>query len=1676
MGVADSIGLAIYQSNLYEKQKNTLRRDSVLRQLTETIRSSLDMKEMKQTIVNEIGKIFEADRCYLREYNQEEGAFLKPEVEYLSSDKIKSLKDVEPNQKGLSYFFEKVKLKKEMLPVEVTHHFFEDQIIKYPALEEYFRQSGIKSDFAIPIWCKKKKLTFLVLHYKERVELSDENRELLVALSKQISIALEHSTLYDEAQVQVDRERITRKTVETIRSSLELKSILESVSKELLGYIKDVQRVFIGKMRFRERQDFTEVSVNSDIKKFSQVNNDVYKIAADYWEDYYVTTRRNKIINNLEESDMPPEVKHIYINMGVKSIIGLPIKLEEKIWGGLFLSSIDNYKKWTEDEIVFLESIVNQLDVAIKQSELYEKEKKTAQREALLRQIIETIRSSIDIDKTLTIICAEVAKIFNVQRATIVEFFDKSDFSKWIVREEYKEYEAVKGLEDIDYDRRAGAYNGQKVLQEGQNLVIENLQSSNLPEYYKKTYQALEVKSILSVPIRRDEDKFGIIFLSVADEFRAWKQEDVYLLESIASQVYVAIRQSELYEKEKQSAQRERMLRELVNMVRQSIDINEIIHSLVFESGIMFKAQRSFFSKYNKELNTFLIPDEYSEYLESSNEISFRRYGKDFSECYGFFVKALISNKKTFFWTDSEKLIKEYDLENTVDAQNLREDKVGSGLLVPIVYEDNLFGIYVLTHEKTNGMNEEMVNYMEQIAEQTSIAMNQAVLLEKEKQSAKREVLLRKIIEIIRSSIDIDFIKHEIVNQIGDFLKADRVAFADYDFEQGQYFVLQGNEYLSSPDVKTFVGLDFISITGFIEFIRKIHLKGEDIIFSDLDKYLEEKNLKGSGVEDFYRDMGFMSSMAINIYHGDMFFGDLVITFEQKRNISQADIDFIKTVTNQAGIAIYQSNLYQKEKQALERERIIKNSITFIRGSLDVKEIKKTFIIEISRYLDSDFNTFYEFDTKSRKFITLEKDSFYLSSSDIKNPEGLNIEDYGWGDFFRINPPEVIYSDIEDFKKDYNLYGTVGEDFLNKFGIKSCIVIPVVYKDDLLGVLGINYIKKYKKINEDDINFVRTLANQAGIALHQAELTEQQRKSLEKEILLKEITETIRGTLDIKQMKKLIVDSIGKAFGADLCLLIEAESYTNKLFVLDEFSEYRSSNDIYSLVGIDFEQEAQIKFMKDANKEIKELFIPDTKKFIKENNLQGSLEEKFFEKSKMKTALGISLFYKNEFIGILGLYFMKDKKYFSEEDRNFTRILAIQAGNALNQSRLYEFQRKIAYKESILKDIISEIKLTRDLNHAYNKLLHKLSDIFNLNRTLFLESSKINPDELEIKYEYVIDRKDLSVNNLVFPQVCIDEFLNLVHNLEPLILDDVARCYPEKTSDFFQKYKIQALISVPLVKYNGETKVLGFIVLCSENIRIWTSDEIDLIKSISDSVVSVIWEISKFIETEELRNSFVLTLAHDFQVPLVGERTAIEYLLDYSECSFGNNREILQEILENNQNISTLLEKSVDIYNYEANKKKLDLEKVKLSIVLQEAIFIAKAEDKSGKAKINLKSMIEDFVVKIDKQEILKVFSVLIDNAVVHSTEEKEVTIDCYKKHNRIIISVHNMGKPIPADIQEKLFNRYEMALAIERKIGAGTGLFLSKRIVEAHKGYIWFDTSKEHGTTYYVSLAFVNN
>jgi signal transduction histidine kinase len=111
--------------------------------------------------------------------------------------------------------------------------------------------------------------------------------------------------------------------------------------------------------------------------------------------------------------------------------------------------------------------------------------------------------------------------------------------------------------------------------------------------------------------------------------------------------------------------------------------------------------------------------------------------------------------------------------------------------------------------------------------------------------------------------------------------------------------------------------------------------------------------------------------------------------------------------------------------------------------------------------------------------------------------------------------------------------------------------------------------------------------------------------------------------------------------------------------------------------------------------------------------------------------------------------------------------------------------------------------------------------------------------------------------------------------------------------------------------------------------------------------------------------------------------------------------------------------------------------------------------------------------IQCDPEMIRVVFQNLTENAIKYSEAGDKVVISIKDNGNTLEISVHDNGIGISEKEQSQIFGKFFRAENAKTKdaIGSGLGLFTIKKIIEYHKGKIWFESTQETGTTFFVSL-----
>lgn len=232
-------------------------------------------------------------------------------------------------------------------------------------------------------------------------------------------------------------------------------------------------------------------------------------------------------------------------------------------------------------------------------------------------------------------------------------------------------------------------------------------------------------------------------------------------------------------------------------------------------------------------------------------------------------------------------------------------------------------------------------------------------------------------------------------------------------------------------------------------------------------------------------------------------------------------------------------------------------------------------------------------------------------------------------------------------------------------------------------------------------------------------------------------------------------------------------------------------------------------------------------------------------------------------------------------------------------------------------------------------------------------------------------------------------------------------------------------------------------------------------------------------EIDHIKSQFINVVSHQLRTPLNSIRWNLEVLLGGDVGNLKKEQgKFLKAIYLNNQNIINIISDLFLALEIEESPISVEKEMVDLDILLNGAIEGFKKSLAIKRIKLNLvkskKGQI--FNVEVDRNKLTQVLTRLIDNAIKYTKEEGEINIKIEKADSQVIISIIDNGIGIPKDEQESLFSKFFRAsnASVMYPNASGLGLFISKKIIEAHKGKIWFISQEGKGTTFYISLPMV--
>ncbi len=718
----------------------------------------------------------------------------------------------------------------------------------------------VRANLVVPLLKKDRLWGLLCIHQcRSPRKWQASEKEFVSQIATHLGIALQQAEQMNQLQLQsqnltvavkkaVKREKAVATIIDKIRRSLDINTIFQTTTLEVRQLLK-ADRVAIYRFNEDWSGKFEVESVGQgwvslckkqleNLEICRNISDCSIKLLDKYSDSYLKETRggnfsRDKVFRVCDDI-YNKGFSECYISKlesyQAKAYVIIAIYEGNKLWGLLAVFQNSGPRNWEDSEVNFLIQIGAHLGVAIQQATLLATTKqrkeelqtaltaelqkraeelaKEAERERALALVIDKIRRTLDINTIFQTATTEVKKLLGVERIAIYKF--REDYSgDFIFESEPQEFPPLVGC---DWEDNYLKENKGGRFRHNISCIANNIYENNLSDCHIHQLERFAVKSYAVVPLFQREKLWGLMSAFQHSGPRQWQPDEIKLLEQVAIQLGVALQQTDNIQQIQQqaiqqvkAAQQERALTEVIDKIRQSLDLEEIFQIASQEVRQLLNADRVAIFQFHPDSNwtegEFVSEDVSSEFPSAvAARVKDSCFGSDYAIDY-----------------HQRHILAVEDIYNQglsdCHIEILARFDIKANLVIPLLKNNFLWGLLCIHQcSQTRKWQQSEIEFTTKIALQLGVALQQAELLaqaekrstelttalaqvesqkEQQTKAANQERALALVIDKIRRTLDLETIFKTTATEVRQLLNADRVAifqfYPDSNWTEGEF-------------------------------------------------------------------------------------------------------------------------------------------------------------------------------------------------------------------------------------------------------------------------------------------------------------------------------------------------------------------------------------------------------------------------------------------------------------------------------------------------------------------------------------------------------------------------------------------------------------------------------------------------------------------------------------------------------------------------------------------------------------------------------------------------------------------------------------------------------------------------------------------------------------------------
>lgn len=420
-------------------------------------------------------------------------------------------------------------------------------------------------------------------------------------------------------------------------------------------------------------------------------------------------------------------------------------------------------------------------------------------------------------------------------------------------------------------------------------------------------------------------------------------------------------------------------------------------------------------------------------------------------------------------------------------------------LTIPLELRGQPIGRLTVRRESARPWTDDERQLVQAIAVQTTLAADNARLIEQTQRALRETEGLYQATRIITSAMEFEEICQNLAQCVNDLMQADRTVLFLINKQQEQILIRAGYGNLALDDLQMTYGELNRGISG------KVIASGQPILSTHADDGIEPEETrprrKQSGTGALI--------VAPLVAKGEVIGTITVLNREGQRVFTQHDVELVMALTSQATIAVENVRLFEQIRTALQETQGLYRAAQIIMTSTRIQDICQQVAQQFNDLVQAERTIVTLVDRAQRQIL------LRVGAGNIQSELAMSFEELEAGiggavmrsarAHLSLGPDDPNESEETRARR-------------RKLNIGSLIVVPITIKGEVVGIASSHMRMDQRKLTQRDVELMTTMTTQAAVAIENVRLLEQAQRRAEREQLLRQITTRIRAAGDIQSI------------------------------------------------------------------------------------------------------------------------------------------------------------------------------------------------------------------------------------------------------------------------------------------------------------------------------------------------------------------------------------------------------------------------------------------------------------------------------------------------------------------------------------------------------------------------------